>query len=113
MIVACTFVLVSVAHACPDLAPVKLGLQQITMNMETKDEVPCGDDKSDLCKSVRDSILSVKPSDSASEQAVPQLHLAIDAPLLLVPTSVISIVQPTGHPVFNFPLSLSYLALRI
>jgi hypothetical protein len=37
-------------------------MEQSPMNMGDGDSFPCGNEKPDICKSVRDSMLSVKPS---------------------------------------------------
>jgi hypothetical protein len=116
LIVAFVFVLVSITHACSGLAPVTLAVQQSPMNMGVGDDSPCGKEKRDICQSVRDSILSIKPSISAVDnlqQWVPLLQLSVDRPNLLVPSFAIPAIGVFFHPVFKLSLTLSYLVLRI
>ena len=112
-IVALAFVFVSIVHACSGLASMNPAMQQSPMNMGASDSSPCGKENPDICKSVRDSMLSVKPSVSNPEQTVAPLQLFIESPLLLVSTPVTRVTEASFHPVFKLPLSLSYLVLRI
>ena len=115
-IVVFAFVFVSIAHACSGLAPVSLSVQQTPMNMDGGNTSPCGKQKEDICQSVRDSILSVKPSISAAshlQQTLPPLQLSIDSPVEFVFSPVAPIIGVSLHPVFKLPLAVSYLVLRI
>src|SRR5437899_3618861 len=115
LIVAFAFVTVSIAHACSGLTPMNLAVQQSPMNMGGGNP-PCSKNKGDICQSVRDSILSVKPSISAAgnpQQTVPPLQISIDNPIQLVYSPVAPIIESAFHPVFKLPLTLSYLVLRI
>ena len=110
------FLSVSIAHACSGLAPMNLAIQQSPMNMGGGNNPPCSKEKGDLCQSVRDSILSVKPSISAAsnpQQTVPPLQLSIDSPIQFVSSLVAAIIGVSFHPVFKLPLTVSYLVLRI
>jgi hypothetical protein len=116
LIVAFAFVIVSITHACSGLAPATLAVQQSPMNMGAGDNTPCGKEKGDICQSVRDSILCIKPSLSAADnpqQTVPLLQLSIESPTLLVSSSVAPAIGVAFHPVFKLPLRVSYLVLRI
>ena len=109
------FLSVSIAHACSGLALVGAVVQQSPMNMGGGDS-PCSKNKGDICQSVRDSILSVKPSISAAgnpQQTVPPLQISIDNPIQLVYSPVAPVIESAFHPVFKLPLTLSYLVLRI
>jgi len=109
------FLSVSIAHACSGLALVAAAVQQSPMNMGGGDP-PCSKNKGDVCQSVRDSILSVKPSISAAgnpQQTVPPLQISIDNPIQLVYSPVAPVIESAFHPVFKLPLTLSYLVLRI
>jgi hypothetical protein len=109
------FLSVSIAHACSGLALVGAAVQQSPMNMGGGDP-PCSKNKGDVCQSVRDSILSVKPSISAAgnpQQTVPPLQISIDNPIQLVYSPVAPVIESAFHPVFKLPLTLSYLVLRI
>ena len=115
-IVVFAFVVVSITHACSGLAPMALAVQQSPMNMGASDSPPCGKEKPNICKSVRDSILSVKPSILAADylqQSVPPLQLSVENPTLLVSSPVAPVIGVSFHPVFKLPLTLSYLVLRI
>ena len=109
------FLSVSIAHACSGLALVGAAVQQSPMNMGGGDS-PCSKNKGDICQSVRDSILSVKPSISAAgnpQQTVPPLQISIDNPIQLVYSPIAPVIESAFHPVFKLPLTLSYLVLRI
>jgi hypothetical protein len=109
------FLSVSIAHACSGLALVGAAVQQSPMNLGGGDS-PCSKNKGDICQSVRDSILSVKPSISAAgnpQQTVPPLQISIDNPIQLVYSPVAPVIESAFHPVFKLPLTLSYLVLRI
>lgn len=115
-IVALAFVIVSITHACSGLAPMNLAVQQSPMNMGGGNNPPCGKEKGDICKSVRDSILSVKPSISAADnpqQTVLPLQLSVESPTLHVSSAVAPVVGVAFHPVFKLSLTLSYHVLRI
>jgi hypothetical protein len=118
-VVACTvvlvFVAVSIAHACAGLAPVNSIVQQSFINIDGTNH-PCHSDESDFCKSVRDSILSLKPStpgiDTPEQRAIPLL-LPVEDAKLVASSRINSITQGAFHPVFKLPLFFSYLVLRI
>jgi len=114
-IVAFAFIIVSVAHACSGLAPMSLALHQSPMNMGGGIP-PCSKEKGDSCQSVRDSILSVKPSISAADnpqQTVSPTQLPVENPIQRISSPVASLSGVAFHPVFKIPLTLSYLVLRI
>jgi len=110
------FLSVSITHACSGLTPMNLAVQQSPMNMGGSNTPPCSKEKGDICQSVRDSILSVKPSISAAgnpQQTVPPLQISIDNPIQLVYSPAAPVIESAFHPVFKLPLTLSYLVLRI
>jgi hypothetical protein len=110
------FLSVSIAHACSSLIPMNLAVQQSPMNMDGGNNPPCSKERGDICQSVRDSILSVKPSISAAgnpQQTVPPLQISIANPIQLVYSPVAPVIETAFHPVFKLPLTLSYLVLRI
>ena len=110
-IVALAFVFVSITHACSGLTSIIPAMQQSAMKMGASDSFPCGKAKPDICKSVRDSMLSVKPSMSGPEQTITPLQLSIESPFLLPPTPVTRVIEVSFHPVFKLPRS--FLVLRI
>lgn len=115
-IVAFAFIFVSITHACSGLAPMKPAVQQSPMNMGGGNNPPCSKEKGDICKSVRDSILSLKPSISAADniqQTLPLRQLSVESPTLLVSSTVAPVIEVAFHPVFKLPLFFSYRVLRI
>jgi len=115
-IVGFAFLIVSITHACSGLAPMNPAVQQSPMNMGGGNNPPCGKEKGDVCQSVRDSILFVKPSISAADnpqQTVSPTQLPVEGPIQLFSSSVASVSGVALHPVFKLPLTLSYLVLRI
>ena len=108
------FLSVSIAHACSGLAPKGIAVQQSPMNMGGGNNPPCSKGNGDVCQSVRDSILSVKPSIStAGNPQHPPLQLSIEIPNQLVTSDLAPVIESAFHPVFKLPLTLSYLVLRI
>ena len=103
------FVFVSSAHACPT---VNLTLQRSRMNLDEANHSPCGNEKRDICQSVRDSILSLKPSGSTPDNPQPTVlpsgH-SIKGPVPFFPSSA----APGVHPVFSLPLAIASTVLRI
>lgn len=103
LIVAFAFVFVSITHACSGLAPMNLAIQQSPMNMGAGDSSPCGKEKPDICKSVRDNMLSVKPSPSVPAQTVAPLQLSVAAPFVLVSTPVTRVSEASFIRFLSFP----------
>ncbi len=111
-IVAFAFVFVSIVHACSGLASMNPAMQQDPIGMGSSD-APCSKEKPDICKSVRDSMLSVKPSLSAPEQTAAQAQLSIEKPFVRVPKPAARVIEVGFRPVYKLPLTFSYLVLRI
>jgi hypothetical protein len=113
--VVLVFLAVSIVHACAGMAPVNRTAEQSFMNMDDTNH-PCHSEKRDLCRSVRDSILSLKPSmpgvDSPEPVVIPLL-LPVEGPNLVASSPITPITQRAFHPVFKLPLFFSYLVLRI
>jgi hypothetical protein len=109
------FLAVSIVHACADVASVNRIAQQSFMNIDGTNQ-PCHSEESDFCKSVRDSILSLKPStpgiESPEQRAIPLL-LPVEDANLVASSPINHITQGAFHPVFKLPLPFSYLVLRI
>lgn len=115
-IVALAFVIISITHACSGLAPMNLAVQQSPMKAPPADSSPCGKEKPDICKSVRDTRLSVKPSVlglDSPEQTVPQPAISFVSPVLLATSPVDFVIKIGSHAVFKLPLTVSYRVLRI
>ncbi len=114
-VITIALVFVSITHACSGLAPMNPAAQQSPMDMG-RGNPPCSKEKGDICKSVRDSLLSVKPS--VSEAANPHLtvasvQLSVEIPTQTIFSPAALFIESSYHPVFKLPLSLSYLVLRI
>ena len=110
-IVALVVVLVTIAHACAGMSALSMS-PQVAMEIEASDNLPCSNRDNDLCESVRDSLLSVKPSSSGSDSlVVARLPLSVVIPS--VQTSPPNLLRAAFHPVFKLSLSFSYLVLRI
>jgi hypothetical protein len=113
---ASLIIFLSVAHACPGHASKNSFVKQSAVNMATSDSSPCGKAKPDVCKSVRDSMVSVKPSDagvstltktfSASPPSLVSSHS-------LYPTPFAFAIKTASHLVFKLPVSFSHSVLRI
>jgi len=115
-IVAFAFVLISIAHACSGVASKKPAVQQSPMNMDAGDSSPCGKERPDICKSVRESMLSVKPAVSgidSPEKTFSPPPISLVSPILPGSLPLVLVSKVSFHPVFKLPLSLSYLVLRI
>jgi hypothetical protein len=110
--VTISFVFVSIAHACSDLTSMNPAVQE-----RSGDDSPCGEEEpSDICKFVRDAMLSVKPT-------IPGLQIVkkiVSPPAISFPnqhfiaSALVALVSRVSfHPVFKLPLNFSYLVLRI
>lgn len=113
LIVIFAFLSVSIVHACSGLGGMA-GHSVTSEGITTKD--PCNHPKGDFCKSVRDSLFSIKPSASAADslqQAAAPLTVSVVSPTPIVFSPLASDVERPFHPVFKVPLALSYLVLRI
>jgi hypothetical protein len=116
-IVTFAFVFASVAHACAGLTSMNPALQESSINTGATDNSPCGEEKPpDICKFVRDAMLSIKPSVpgiQSPEKMVSPPAIPFASPRLLVSAPVSLATKTSFHPVFKLQLSFSYLVLRI
>jgi len=118
LFVVFAFLFVSTSHACSGLGPVGVMIEQSSTDAGVANNSPCNEHKEDVCKSVRDSILSVQPSVSkaeVSQQSVLPIQLSIESDGLTQVgfSSLFPAIERAFHPVFKLSLSLSYLVLRI
>jgi hypothetical protein len=112
------FLSVSIAHACSGFGPVGVMIEQSSSNAGVANNGPCNQHKEDVCKSVRDSILSIQPSLSnadVSQQPVLPIQLSIESedPTQVGFSLLFPVIGRAFHPVFKLSLSLSYLVLRV
>jgi hypothetical protein len=116
-IAAFAFIFASVAHACSGLASIKSAVQAKSLSMAMPHDSPCSEETPpDICKFVRDAMLSVKPV--GPSLVLPKKLISLPAiPLLdqrlLAPPAVVLTASASFYPVFKLPLSVSYLVLRI
>jgi hypothetical protein len=115
-VVAFAFVLVTITHACSGLRPMSTAAHLSRMDTGASDSSPCGNENSDICESVRDSMLSVKPSalgvDSLEKTSL-TLATSFVSPSGFGSSPVALVTRVTFHPVFKLSLSFLYLVLRI
>jgi hypothetical protein len=89
------------------------------MNEKSVERGPCSKHKQDICKSVRDRMLSVQPSSSkAGDYQHPAfLRLPLDLVIKIPKHIALSFVslkwQIAFHSIFKLPLPLSFSVLRI
>jgi hypothetical protein len=115
-VAAFLIVFLSVAHACSGLVSMNRVMQQSPMNMGARDGSPCDKETDDICKAVRDSMLSVKPSAAGIDnvgEPFSTAPISFATPNLPSLSPVAFVSGISFHPVFKLPLSLSYLVLRI
>jgi hypothetical protein len=116
----------SIVYACSGLMGMSLHAASINsmntmggMNENTIERGPCADHKQDVCKSVRDRMLSVQPSGYKaidSQQTIIlylPLNLIIDIPKHIAFSSGSLTWQTAFHAVFKLPLPFSLRVLRI
>lgn len=116
----------SIVYACSKLAPMSMDLQGSFMSgMDRMDGMnagkvergPCAQHKQDVCKSVRDRMLSVQASVSKVEGSQPVVLLPLQPAVEIVEEVVFSPapfdLEFSYHPVFKRSLPFSFLALRI
>jgi hypothetical protein len=115
----------SVVYACSRLDLMGMALQVSSadsmngMNGRTIERGPCAEHKQDVCKSVRDRMLSIQPSPSkAADSQQPiilflPLNLIIDIPKHIAFSFGSLTWQTAFHAVFKLPLPFSLRVLRI
>jgi hypothetical protein len=113
LFVVVAFLFVSIAHACSGLGPLGVMIEQSSRNVGMANNSPCNQHKEDLCKSVRDSILSIQPSVSKAEVSQPVLPIESESPTQVGFSPLFPVIERALHPVFKLPLTFSFLVLRI
>jgi hypothetical protein len=120
LFVVFAFLLVSTVHACSGLGPIGAIVRQSPMSGGMTGQGPCGQSKQeeDICKSVRDSILSTQPSvykaDVSQQPVLPiQFSIESEGPTQVGFSPLFPAIERAFHPVFKLPLTFSYLVLRI
>ena len=119
LVVAASLLSVSVVYACSGLSVIQATTMSASMDDMATEGSPCKNEKQDVCKFVRDSMLSIQPSPhKATDVQQPILlllpiPLSIDAPDHITFLSSSAAWQIAFHSVFKIPLSLSSSVLRI
>ena len=108
----------AVVYACSSRHPAQMDLDHSSMTPDpAEDSGPCANQKQDedICKAVRDRMLSIQPSTSQDIQKVQlvTLELFVATPVEPVLPSVFENRHAIFHPVFAISLPVSFLVLRI
>src|SRR5258707_6713132 len=102
LFVVFAFLLVSIAHACSGLGPVGVMIEQSSRNAGMANNSPCNQHKEDVCKSVRDSILSIQPSVSKAEVSQPVLPIQVsiesESPTQVGFSPLFPVIERAFHP---------------
>jgi len=115
--VVLSLLVTTVVYACSGLNMFQMNAHQSTMKGEGVKRGPCAEHKQDICKSVRDRMLSIQPSAHKAENS--QILVVLLLPSLKETTeNVVFAAEPLEreilyHPVFKLSLPFSYLVLRI
>ena len=126
-VLALSLLVNSVVYACSKLGSLGMvmamhGISTATtdgMNEESVERGPCSQHKQDICKTVRDRMLSTQASTAKAadyQQPVPlflPLNLASDVPKHIDFSFPSTKWMIAFHSVFKLPLSLSFSVLRI
>jgi uncharacterized membrane protein SpoIIM required for sporulation len=109
----------SVVYACSGLSVVQTKLMSMSMDDGAVERGPCSKHRQDICKSVRERMLSIQPSSyKAIDVQQPLILLlphnrVINIPKLIAFSSASVAWEIALHSVFKIPLSLSSSVLRI
>ena len=115
--VVLSLLVTTTVYACSGLSLFQMNPYHSSMSAEGVKRGPCAEHKQDICKSVRDRMLSIQPAAFKAPDAQPLLVLPL--PLLVeIIEQVVSSPRPFEleifyHPVFKLSLPFSFLVLRI
>ena len=118
ILVISSLLFTSIVHACSGLASMPMSFVFAAMDRPTMERGPCGKHHTeDICKSVRDQMISLKASSSVADIV---LHLStvlqsmrVEVPLLM---NLLPAAGPPGvlfQPVFKLAFPFSNQVLRI
>jgi hypothetical protein len=117
IIVISSLLFTSIVYACSGLNSMPMSFMSAAMDHSGMERGPCSKQKQDICKSVRDQMLSLKASSSVPDIV---LHLStvlqsmhVQAPLLI---NLLSSAGPPGvvfRPVLKLSFPFSNQVLRI
>src|ERR687891_2283597 len=109
----------SVVYACSGLSVMQTKLMSASMDDGAAERGPCSKHKQDICKSVRERMLSIQPSSyKAIDVQQPLILLLPHNPVINIPKLIAFSSSSVAweialHSVFKIPLSLSSSVLRI
>src|ERR671918_720663 len=109
----------SVVYACSGLSVMQTKLMSASMDDGAVERGPCSKHKQDICKSVRERMLSIQPSSYKAEAVQQSLILLLPHnPLINIPKLIAFFFSSVAweialHSVFKIPLYLSSSVLRI
>jgi hypothetical protein len=119
LLVIVSLLFTSVVYACSGLSLIQVSTMSASMEDMATEGSPCKNEKQDVCKFVRESMLSIQPSShKAADVQQPILlllpiPLSIDVPKHIAFSSSSAAWEIAFHSVFKLPLSLSFSVLRI
>jgi hypothetical protein len=100
LIAAFSFLFVSVVYACSGLSMFQMNGYSSSMAPETVERGPCEQHKQDLCKSVRDNLISLQASQAPASAFLLSL---VDMPSVISQTFVLPNVWSTSLLFAPFP----------
>jgi hypothetical protein len=126
-VLALSLLVNSVVYACSKLGSLGMAMAMQSSSMATTDGMneksvergPCSQHKQDICKTVRDRMISIQPSPykpADSQQPIVAFlppNLIIDSPKHIAFSFASIRWEIAFHSVFKLPLPLSFLVLRI
>ena len=110
-----TLLVNAVIYACSNPNSMSMGFNHSSVN-HGANENPCAEPKKeDICKAVRDRMVTVQPVSSQDIQGAlaPILHVPVDISEHLALPTVVQLWQVTFHAVFKLSLPVSLSVLRI
>ncbi len=121
---AVSILFISIVYACSRIGPMNMTMQAYSMSgMDGMGEGmrvqrgPCSEHKQDICKTVRDRMLSIQPSVHKAEASLELIVLPLAIGIETVEQVVFSPVsfdrEIFNHPVFKLSLPFSFSVLRI
>lgn len=112
-----SLLLTSVVYACSGLRLLHVNSHHVEMSHESVERGPCSESKEDICKTVRDRMLSLQPRSSQAEDlqlfSVISLQLAVEPILSKVSLSSVFESKWLYDPLLQPPLSVAFPLLRI
>lgn len=105
LLVVFSLLFTSVVYACSGLAPMQMTAMSMPMDDASMQRGPCSEQKQDVCKSVRDQMLSIKAHSPAADIAL-DISTALHSAYAEVPLTI------DPHPTAGPPGVLSHSVLK-